>query len=128
MKIFLNGDSLNVGRSGRTAFFFDDLPLKNVKKIEIMRGPGSALYGTNTFLAVINVITKGVDDIENFDNNRFSFEVGFEWNKQDNIDWSTNFDVETGVFIGPVQDQGDVLWVGEYIKTGGIFTYRTNGT
>ena len=67
VKIFLNGHSLNVGRSGRTAFFFDDLPLKNVKRIEIIRGPGSALYGTNAFLAVINVITKGVDDIEHFE-------------------------------------------------------------
>ncbi len=64
VKIFLNGHSLNVGRSGRTATFFDDFPLKNVKKIEIIRGPGSALYGTNAFLATINIITKDANDIE----------------------------------------------------------------
>jgi iron complex outermembrane receptor protein len=34
-----------------------------VEKIEIIRGPGSALYGTHAMLAVINVITKGADAI-----------------------------------------------------------------
>ncbi len=40
------------------------MPLKNVEKIEIVRGPGSALYGANAFLAVINIITKRGHDID----------------------------------------------------------------
>ncbi|MHB9156205.1 MAG: TonB-dependent receptor plug domain-containing protein, partial [Endomicrobiales bacterium] len=39
------------------------LPLENVKRIEFIKGPGSALYGTNAFVGVINVITKSADDI-----------------------------------------------------------------
>lgn len=37
-----------------------DLPIdmETVDRVEIIRGPGSSLYGTNAFLAVINVITK----------------------------------------------------------------------
>ncbi len=34
------------------------LPLSSVERVEIVRGPGSALYGTNAMLAVVNVITK----------------------------------------------------------------------
>ena len=33
------------------------LPLHMVKKIEIIKGPGSSLYGANAFAAVINLIS-----------------------------------------------------------------------
>lgn len=39
------------------------LPLENIKRIEIVTGPGSALYGTNAFGGVINVLTKSVNDV-----------------------------------------------------------------
>jgi iron complex outermembrane receptor protein len=35
-----------------------------VAKIEIVRGPGSALYGTHAMLAVINIFTKNADAID----------------------------------------------------------------
>ncbi|MEZ0311549.1 MAG: TonB-dependent receptor plug domain-containing protein [Myxococcota bacterium] len=34
------------------------IPMEAVEAIEIIRGPGSALYGANAFLAVVNVITR----------------------------------------------------------------------
>jgi outer membrane receptor for ferrienterochelin and colicins len=42
------------------AYIGTDFPLdlSAVERIEVVRGPGSALYGTSAFLAVINVITK----------------------------------------------------------------------
>lgn len=40
------------------------MPLENVARIEIIRGPGSALYGADAFSGVINVITKTADDIK----------------------------------------------------------------
>jgi outer membrane receptor protein involved in Fe transport len=36
----------------------DDLPLDNVERVEITRGPGSALYGADAVAGVINVITR----------------------------------------------------------------------
>ncbi|BBJ00609.1 TonB-dependent receptor [Ferrigenium kumadai] len=39
------------------------MPLENVARIEVIRGPGSALYGADAFSGVINVITKTAEDI-----------------------------------------------------------------
>ena len=35
-----------------------------IDRVEVIRGPGSALYGTNAFLAVINVITRSGKDLK----------------------------------------------------------------
>lgn len=40
------------------------VPIEAVKRIEIVRGPGSALYGGNALLAVINVLTKDGADLK----------------------------------------------------------------
>ena len=37
--------------------------LDNIKQIEIVKGPGSSLYGANAFSGVINIITKDGQDI-----------------------------------------------------------------
>lgn len=64
VKILVDGHALHLPFTGSSYLFFDDIPLKNVKRIEVIRGPGSALYGGSAFLAVINIITKGVEDID----------------------------------------------------------------
>ena len=40
-----------------------ELPLEHIARIEIIRGPGSALYGTNAMAGVINVVTKDAADL-----------------------------------------------------------------
>ncbi|MGR3319107.1 MAG: TonB-dependent receptor plug domain-containing protein [Candidatus Anammoxibacter sp.] len=64
IRVLLDGHYLTWHFGDNFSHFFDDLPLRNVKKIEIIRGPGSALYGTSAFLAVINIITKDASDID----------------------------------------------------------------
>ncbi len=39
------------------------LPVASIARIEVIRGPGSAVYGADAFAGVINVITKESDDI-----------------------------------------------------------------
>lgn len=57
--LLVNGYTLNEGIFGsaliETSFGID---MADVDRIEIVRGPGSSLYGTWAMLAVINVITK----------------------------------------------------------------------
>ena len=35
-----------------------DLPVENISRIEVIRGPGSAVYGADAFAGTINIITK----------------------------------------------------------------------
>lgn len=57
--LLIDGNTSNEGMWGSTAIGSDfAFPLRNVERIEIVRGPGSALFGTGAIFAVINVITK----------------------------------------------------------------------
>lgn len=40
-----------------------ELPIEAIKRVEVIRGPGSALYGADAFAGVVNIITKKADDI-----------------------------------------------------------------
>ena len=39
------------------------LPVANISRVEVIRGPGSAVHGADAFAGVINVITKSADEI-----------------------------------------------------------------
>lgn len=63
--LMIDGHSLNKNYIGSgLKFIADHLSVKNIRQVEVVRGPGSALYGTNAFVAVINVITKDTKDLE----------------------------------------------------------------
>lgn len=55
--VMLNGHRLNENSLGTATRFTRVLSTANVKQVEIIRGPGSALYGSNAFLGAINIIT-----------------------------------------------------------------------
>ena len=38
------------------------MPLPRIARVEIVRGPGSVLYGTNAYIGIINVITQSAKD------------------------------------------------------------------
>lgn len=45
-----------------STFYLEQIPLAAIQRIEVIRGPGGVLNGTNAFAGVINVITKTGED------------------------------------------------------------------
>ncbi|NIB44550.1 TonB-dependent receptor [Pseudomaricurvus alkylphenolicus] len=57
--LLLDGRPIRDTQSGGSnATFYKSLPLSTIERIEVVRGPGSVLYGTNAVSGVINVITR----------------------------------------------------------------------
>jgi len=63
-KFLLLMDGIQINEIGYgTAVLGNRFLLDNIKKVEIIRGPGSAIYGGMAELAVINIITKSGEDL-----------------------------------------------------------------
>lgn len=64
VRVMINGHLVNNPLHGDAFDNFDDFPIRNIKRLEIIRGPGSAMYGENVFLGVINIVTFEAKDID----------------------------------------------------------------
>lgn len=57
--LLINGRPIRESYSGGVNFsIYNAFPLNIIERIEVIRGPGSVLYGTNAYSGVINIITK----------------------------------------------------------------------
>ncbi|MFH1953212.1 MAG: TonB-dependent receptor [Pseudomonadota bacterium] len=94
--VLIDGQALNDAYSGSVTW--GGLPVENIERIEVIKGPSSALYGGNAMGGVINIITKtpkkrsirikggyGTEDTKNYgiyyDDrffDRLSISLGFE--------------------------------------------------
>jgi iron complex outermembrane receptor protein len=59
--VMINGERLNEISFGKASVYTPHIPTEIIERIEVIRGPGSALYGSNAFLGVLNIITKKTD-------------------------------------------------------------------
>ncbi len=71
----IDGVALGSPLSGATQDFGTDVNPQDIQRIEITKGPTSALYANNAFGGVINVITKGSQSLPEQDT-RFWVEAG----------------------------------------------------
>ncbi|NJA05681.1 TonB-dependent receptor [Methylococcaceae bacterium WWC4] len=62
--MMVNGIPITNSYTGSRGEAWGGMPLRDVARIEVVRGPGSAVYGADAFAGVINVITKTRQDIE----------------------------------------------------------------
>lgn len=65
--------------------WFLELPLNNIERVEFMRGPGSAIYGSNAMMGVINIVTVNNE-------NSVKLEAGNNKNKNLGLLLGTQFD------------------------------------
>lgn len=61
--LMMNGVPVQYSAQGGRPTLFR-LPVKNIDRVEVIRGPGSAIYGADAFSGIINVITKDAAAIE----------------------------------------------------------------
>jgi iron complex outermembrane receptor protein len=86
--LMMNGvpvqDSVN---GGRPILF--RLPVASIERVEVIRGPGSAIYGADAYAGVVNVITKDSASIKatqlvahagSFGSRDISFQTSGDWN------------------------------------------------
>lgn len=60
--LMINGVPLKSLVRGDNHVAWGEYPIHSISRIEVIRGPGSALYGADAFAGVINVITKSAAD------------------------------------------------------------------
>lgn len=61
--ILLNGRPMRDSSTGSMGnSIYRTFPVEAIQRVEVIRGPGSALYGTNAFAGVINIVTKDGKD------------------------------------------------------------------
>ncbi len=79
--MLVNGVPMTTVFSGDRGNVWGGLPLENVARIEVIRGPGSAVYGADAYAGVVNIITKTAADIEGtqFGVRAGSFKTGDVW-------------------------------------------------
>ncbi|MDO9049381.1 MAG: TonB-dependent receptor [Methylobacter sp.] len=107
VQIMLNGHPLdhNLQNAGSN-WVYDDLPVDTIKRVEVVRGPGSALYGANAFLAVINIITQNAKDLNglhtsagwgSFDTQQYRASWGKQFNNSAEAALHFNFTDTNGI-------------------------------
>lgn len=108
----INGQRLNSELAGGALEFNRFIAVSNIKQVEIIRGTGSALYGSNAYVGVVNIIT-------NTDINQVYVDAGSMAHKELNINASTLIEnLKLSVFAQHFSDSGQ--------KYNAQYTYLVN--
>ncbi len=105
--VLINGVSMAENVYGSSFFGTQlGLDLDAIERVEIVRGPSSALYGTNAMLAVINLITKDGNTEDGIKTtlqmgNFGALQTGIRWGKE----FKTGLDVFLSAYIGQIKGQ-----------------------
>ena len=118
----IRGQATILGASGVSTFVDGillngsilDYDLTDVERIEVVKGPQSALYGRNTYSGAINIITKSPSD-------EFSGDVKVDGGKFGRFELG-------GTIRGPISDTVSANLHGRYFTRGGPFTNTFDGT
>ena len=102
--MLINGIPITNLFQGDRNLVWGGMPVEAISRIEIIRGPGSALYGADAFAGVINIVTKTPDEVKH---NSAGVRVG-------------SFDT-TDVWFTGAGEKGDLGYMGsiEFTKSDG---------
>ena len=63
IKVLINGQPIPFTPTGGTGLGPELIPLSAIDRVEIIRGPASSLYGADAFLGMVNIRTRGGEDV-----------------------------------------------------------------
>lgn len=99
--IMLNGKRISSDVLTGTMPYLSRMNVQNISRIEVIRGPGSAIYGADAYSGVINIITKSAKELDGFhvglrggSNNtqniwgQFGGKIGSEWDLAINLEFA----------------------------------------
>ena len=111
VQVLIDGQPLFSGVT--TVYGLQQIPASLIEKIEVVKGPGSALYGSSAIAGVINVITKQPAKEAGLE---IETEFGEEGTNSYGLNASYPFK-DGNVLIYGQRNEGDEIYLGE--KTGG---------
>jgi iron complex outermembrane receptor protein len=88
VKLLIDGLPLESRRVGGRATGGAQMPLNGFKRIEIVKGPGSVIYGADAFAGVINLVSEDAGDDTN---NNITATVGRYDKRESNINYGGRF-------------------------------------
>lgn len=98
--VMINGERVNESSFGKASVYMPYIPIEIIEKIEFIRGPGSALYGSNAFLGVMNIVTSK-------ERNALQLVVGNNGRYGATGQFNTSFSDDTSLFASFSYDQKD---------------------
>jgi iron complex outermembrane receptor protein len=118
--MLINGIPITNLFAGDRNQIWGGMPVESISRIEVIRGPGSAVYGADAFAGVINIITKTASEIDGvefgsrlgkFDSRdvwalygkklgNFDIALMAEWGETDGHDEDVNSDFASGLGFG----------------------------
>ena len=104
VKILIDGHTLNDPFTGGATKYYDDLSLLNVRRIEVIRGPASAIYGSNAFVSDVNILTKHAQEND-------GIEAGMEI--------GSDHTYHPTFLIGKTLNELDMVFSADYLTTDG---------
>ena len=66
MLVLVDGRSVYTPQFGSVFWDVLDMPLENIERVEVIRGPGGTLWGANAVNGVINIVTKRAAETQGF--------------------------------------------------------------
>ena len=104
--MMVNGLPVTNNYIGSGIWVYNSMSLDFVKRIEVIKGPASSLYGANAFSAIINVITKDRADLD-----------GVEFNQK----FASEDTIQSSILFGKAFENGlELSGYADFLETDGF--------